>query len=518
MGIHSYDLQICAIIQEKHSLSLEDLSSLSKRSISSVKRSIAAVNEYLPSEQQIILSGSAAVFQMNYREYLSFIQGLTLEDYYPSQNERIDIMAVYAFFNQVLNMTHLYETLRLSLTTKKKDSHVLSSWLDSQKLSTEVVPKAGIRIAGDELLLRICIVNVLLPYLEVDQDFHLTMRLANNPIQSMMTEYFLVKADVDLEAARSTITRLIWSGQFRISYTSVKFLYLYLGCAHFRSRTGYPLTALPAIPVPVKDYELTELPLENTFLNHLISALDFSTNVMPPINEKLLSITRELIDQVQARIITRICDDHLIYEEVYTYLHKCIIRNIYHFSFYDNKLEETQYHYHNLYDVIKASVGSYEKSCGIRLSHFQIATLTLIFRKFINKNKLAGRNQKRLVIVTNSSIEKIGFFMEKLKFRVDVKLTGIIHINELYLLREMEYDYLIVFSNRIASMLEELGYSCLKLNFYLTDEDFEYLEGLGFSTSRRKLKASVFVEEIQQLRPEELKTYLLANYGDYFLE
>ena len=518
MGIHSYDLQICAVIQEKHSLSLEELSSLSGRSLSSVKRSIAAVNEHLPAQQQIILSGSSALFQMSYKEYLSFIQSLTLEDYYPSQAERINIMSVYAFFNQVLNMTHLYETLRFSLTTKKKDSHALSSWLKSQGLSTTVVPKAGIRIVGDELLLRICIVNILSPYLEVDQDFHLTMRLANNPIQSMMTEYFLVKADADLEAARDIISRLIRKGQFRISYASIKFLYLYLGCAHFRAASGHPLTKLPSLPVPVKDYALTEVPLENTFLNHLISALDFSTNVMPPINEKLLSITHGLISQVQERIITQICSDHLIYEEVYTYLHKCIIRNIYHFSFYDNKLEETQYHYHNLYDVIKASTGSYERNYGIRLSHFQIATLTLIFRKFVNKNKLAGRNQKRLVIVTNSSIEKIGFFMEKLKFRVDAKLVSVIHINELYLLKEMEYDCLIVFSNRIASMLEERGYSCLKLNFYLTNEDFSHLDSLGFSTSRRKLKASALARELQHMSPEEMEAYLLAHYSDYFLE
>lgn len=79
-----------------------------------------------------------------------------------------------------------------------------------------------------------------------------------------------------------------------------------------------------------------------------------------------------------------------------------------------------------------------------------------------------GRNQKHLAIVTNSSVEKVGFFMEKLKLQVDVLLAGIININEIYLVEQMDYDYLIVFSNRISSMLAERDYPCLKLHFYLT--------------------------------------------------
>ena len=107
MSIHSYDLQTCAFIQEKQTLSLEKCSRLSGKSIASVKRSIAAVNEYLAPAQQILISNNQAVFQMTYPEYLAFIQSLTLEDYVPSQNERLDIMVIYAFFNPALNMSHL---------------------------------------------------------------------------------------------------------------------------------------------------------------------------------------------------------------------------------------------------------------------------------------------------------------------------------------------------------------------------------------------------------------------------
>ena len=140
MSIHSYDLQTCAFIQEKQTLALEKCSRLCGKSTASIKRSISAINEYLTPEHQILISNNQAVFQMTYLEYLTFIQSLTLEDYVPSQTERLDIMTIYAFFNLTLNMSHLYETLHFSPSTKKKDSRALSEWLQSQGLDTEVVP------------------------------------------------------------------------------------------------------------------------------------------------------------------------------------------------------------------------------------------------------------------------------------------------------------------------------------------------------------------------------------------
>lgn len=518
MGIHYYDLQIASLIQERHTIPLEECSTRLHKSISSIKRSIGCVNEYLPREHQILITNNQAIFQMSYREYLLFIHSLSLEDYYPSQSERLDTMVIYSFLNTTLNMTHLYKTLYISLSTKKKDSRVLSDWLQTYELFTEVVPKAGIKITGNELQYRILVSDIISKNVELDRDFRLTMRQANNPLQRMITEYILVKAESALEEARQLIQRLIDQHHLRISYGSVKFLYLYLGCAIFRRQSGWVIQKSESLSIPVKDYQLLPDFHENRLLNHIISALDFATLVLPPENEGLLTLTKELITVVQEHIITWICDDHCIYEEIYTYLHKCVIRNTFHFSFYDNKLEETRDIYNNLYKIVKSAVQPYEECYSITMSQFQISTLTLIFRKYINKNKLTGRNQKRLVIVTNSSMEKIGFFMEKLKLRVDVRLIDVININELYQLEHLDYDFLIVFSNRIAMLLEEAGYSCIKLHFYMTDNDFLLLEEKGFSTSKRKIKAAPFVQSIAGMDSDTLTTWLVEEYSDFFME
>lgn len=518
MGIHFNDLQTASLIQEKHSITLADCARSLGRSVSSIKRSISAANEYLPPNKEILIENNCAVFQMSYQAYMDFIQSLSLDDYIPSQDERLDIMAVYGFLNPAINLSRLYDSLHISMSTKKKDSRALSQWLREQGLMTQVIPKTGISITGSEIRFRMCVCNILHNYIEVDRDFNLTLRKANNPWQSMIAEYYIVKAQEDIRQAKSLLQHLTGTFHYRISYTSVKFLYIYVSCSYFRLNAGHLVEVPASLPVTVTAHHLLEHPQEDDFLDQLISSLDFTTRVLPPDDEQLLSISLEMIRRVQEQILTWISDDHNVPEDVFAYLHKCIIRNAYHFSFYDNKLEETRQQYNNLYDVVRKASIPFEQSYGITLSHFQTSTLTLIFRKYINRNKLRGRNQKRLVIVTNSSVEKVGFFMEKLKLQVDVLLAGVININEIYLVEQMEYDYLIVFSNRIASMLAELDYPCLKLHFYLTKDDIELLFSLGFSTSKRKIKTAYFIEEIQNMDKEQLKQYLLQEYDDFFLE
>lgn len=313
--------------------------------------------------------------------------------------------------------------------------------MKTQNLGTEVVPKTGVRIVGDELTFRICVTSILSRYLEVGQDFHLTRRLANHPLQTMIAEYFLIRSDAEIQTVRTQLMQLIeilpFSNFLCVCKVPVYLSVLRVFPSAFRASAGdFPGAARSGTGLSSDEAHCGKYLCQSSdFLP------GFSTRVMPPVNEHLFAITRELVRKVQNNIITRICDDRFIYEEVYAYLHKSLIRNTYHFSFYDNKLEETKEQYHRLYDILSNAISDYEETYQTRLSHFQIASLTLIFRKFTNRNKLAGRNRKKLVIVTNSSIEKIDFFMERMKFRVDVELLDVININELYLLEKLDYDF-----------------------------------------------------------------------------
>lgn len=518
MAIHAFDLQVAAWLQEKNVLRLADCEAQFGKSASSVKRSIAEINTFLPEDRRIRIDDNQAVWKLSYTEYICFIQSLTMDDYYSTQGERVTMMFTYSFFNLYLNMAGLYESLHISMTTKKKDSRELSAYLKEQGLETRIIPKKGIEIVGEEERYRMLISTILAKYVEVGENFELVLRKANNPWQGMIAEYFIVTADDEIMEAGELIRSLTGRYRLRIAYTSLKFLYIYVSCGKYRSRRGHGLNAPGPLPLETAHYHLLSDPAEDECLDRIISSLDFTSHVMPPANEDLRRLSEGLVAEVQKHIITWISDDHEIHEEVYAYLHKCILRSAYHVSFYDNKLEETKQLYLNLYEIIADSVRELELFYGSKLTHFQIASMTLIFRKFIEKNKKAGRNRKRIVIVTNSAREKIGFFVEQLKLHVEIGDTQVLHINELYLLKDIPYDILIVFSNRIAMMVEEMGYPCIKLHFYLNHEDIDRLYEAGFSIAKRKLKAAEFVREIREIPDEKLESYLLANYEDFFME
>ncbi len=65
----------------------------------------------------------------------------------------------------------------------------------------------------------------------------------------------------------------------------------------------------------------------------------------------------------------------------------------------------------------------------------QLSTLTLIFREHVLKNKIAGRNLKKIVIITNSAKEKSNFFSQQLLYYFDTQVIAILNINELYQLK-----------------------------------------------------------------------------------
>jgi transcriptional antiterminator len=288
-----------------------------------------------------------------------------------------------------------------------------------------------------------------------------------------------------------------------------------LAIAIYRSKRQY-FIELKSIPLKVKNINLFSNENENLFLNNLISSLD-ATNMTLQQDSVLNNLIANFIDNVQSQIITHIKDDPKVFQEVYDYIYKCIIRNNYDFYFYDNKLDDLIKHYEKLYRILSVSLIDIEKHYNIIFSYFQIATLTLIIRKFTMQHKVIGRNSKNIVIVTNSSVEKINFFIETMKFYVDIASITIININEIHLLENLKYDCILTFSNRIQTLLKENNYTSTKLNFYITKEDIETLFSLGFSTSRRKIKITTFINKIRNKNEEEIKNILLNDYNNYFV-
>ena len=169
-----------------------------------------------------------------------------------------------------------------------------------------------------------------------------------------------------------------------------------------------------------------------------------------------------------------------------------------------------------MFDVVQQTIPLVNEQYSLELSETHLSILTLILEKLILKNRSGSRKQQ-LFIVTNSAENKVGYFVERLKAYFNVNVLGVVNINELHKLQGQEYDLIITFTNKISSYLEYYQLDCIKVNFNLTEEDFDLLRACGLSHLRNKIPAQAFKADIEGLSGKELLSLLQTKYVDYFV-
>ncbi|SEO53234.1 Transcriptional antiterminator [Amphibacillus marinus] len=504
-------------LQELKTLQLEQAEALFKLSSSSIYRYTHEINEQLPKDKYIIIHDLNVVSNLHYEDYLAFVKQLTFQNYSPSQLERFQYLLVVSFFNKTINLSKIYDKLGLSLSTKKKDRKQFSDYLNAIDLTLKPIPGKGVRIEGNEFQLRARVSHILARLIEVNSEGLLYQRQANNPIEREIFHACFNPIFTRHTDAIQHLLSFLPAQDLFISYPSKKYLISFVCLSHYRISLGKVIDVPLHSPLEISQYQFSQNSIENSHFNLVLCGQDFKQVEPIKLDALLADIVKKLVDDVEQNIITTFHKKESLCTEAYSFLYRCILRNLCSFDFFDDKLLLAKEEYINLFHVIARHIKAFE-STYLPLKETQLATLTLIFRQHIIKNKLAGRNRKKIIIVTNSAKEKTNFFIELLKQVVEIDVLASIHINELDLLTDVEFDYLITFSNRISAILYQRKYNILKLNYFIRDQDIQHLLQHGFSdNARRKLLASDFAKQLQQLDDDQIEDYLTANYPDYFL-
>lgn len=501
-------------MQDKGLLSFADVSDMFPgKSLLTLKRSAANLNYYLKSERVIVLSDMFSC-DLNYNDYIEFLRSIEIKDYHSSTEERIKLIIFYSFLYNTVNTSKLYNEIGISLTTKKKDIKVLEQYLYPKGLRVEVVNRRGIKIVGVEMVWRMEIMNILASICELDNNSVLVCRRANDVYERLMYTRF-----TEIMGGFPDVSQVYYDfmqhHKLDLSYPGRKLLYTYFLLATSRSRS-YPLQALN-IPLVIQHNTDFIDSAESDFMDYFVSSLDQNDNALKVMDISLYSMLQSFYQSVQQNIITDILErDGLLYE-LYAYIQKSLIRIKLGFSVFDNNLSSTKQHYPNLFAIIQSSCIEIERAYSINLDINQISTLTLIVRKYINKSKLTGRNRKTVAIVTNSAIEKVNFFIDNLKFHLDVNVLPAINIHEREKLNSLEYDMVVTFSNRISMLLAEMHVRHIKVNYHLKDTDINKLIAQGFSSNlNRKINIDEFLALLQNKSEKETRDILKTQFINYF--
>ncbi|PAB00364.1 hypothetical protein AKL21_10155 [Enterococcus canintestini] len=314
------------------------------------------------------------------------------------------------------------------------------------------------------------------------------------------------------------LENLLANNNIQLNYTSTKFLYLYYLLTKKRVKNDKVVIEESfKSPLPVKIWSLFSNSTEDFYFSCLLASLDNQGTSLYKKNDRLTGLSNRLITYIEERILTHFYSRLVLQHEISHYLYKCILRNQLSYDFYDNKLDDVKNEFPFLYQLVEYFY-IHELAEEFYLGTYQLATLTLIFREHVLKNKVAGRNRKRIVVVTNSAQEKSDFFSQQLSYHFDTEIIATINLHELYRLKHLQFDHLLTFSNRIATILNEEGYPNIKVNYYFHDEDLAYLSKRNFSSNyNRKLIADQFIDTLQQQNPANWSDFLKEKYPNFFV-
>lgn len=516
MGLSYLNLELLKYIQEKNVISLKKVSEHFNKNITSIRREIEMINFYLNKERMLLTKNGYVFSQIDYLTYTSFVGNLTIDDYLSTCKERLKVITIKAFFYDYVNLSKEYEAWNLSLTTKKRDSKELKKLIISKHLDIIILKRKGITITGNDFYYRLFVIEILLPLIEIAEDFKITKRLANTPLENTIVDCLFEHICEIKEVLDARIQNFLKEQNRSLSYSSKKFLLLYTYISEIRKGKN---TIIENIKLPIKPLNLyfKSEPGENIAFNQVTTMLDFIPPLNLPVDDNLITTIRMFVNKIQSCITIELYTYEDIIKELYCYIYKQISSLNYGFIFYDKMVKNTEKHIPYLYNKVSIHIDIIENKYNIKFNNEHLSTITLILKKWINKNKVLGKNVKKIVIVTNISYERSQYFIETLKDFIEFELVSVLNINEVYQLKHLKFDIIVNFSDRVKTVINEYGYESVKLNFFLENSDIEKLLSLGLSISRKKFIGDDFSKNLQNKDQSEIKEYLINNYGDYFI-
>ncbi len=514
-----FDLRLANYVQDKGRIDFETCESLFGKSRSSMKRSIYTLNEYLPESLHFSISNHEMKTHMTYADFSNLCARLTLEDYSTSVDERLMLVVCYAFFRGIVNMTQVYTELNLSVSTKKNDRKELGSMLEGKGVRIVNRHRRGIELLGNERFQRMYVARKLISVIELNEHDAFVPRKANTPVQKLLYEVFEEHLAEYHEEVKAELEKFFRQSAASVDYASKKFLYIHYAISIMRINKGHQIkTALKDMP-EVPRYNLLPVKKDSQYLDYLIASLNYKEPIEFPTNETIKEMTHCLIKWIEENMDFQIFTLENFFNEMYAYLYKCQIKNKLDYFFYDDKLDNTKKEFPGLFRVIQKGTDLLADRYDFRLTEHQVSVICLMAETYLMQNRLVRKNNPKILIITNSSVEKVKFFLEALSQHVGYEMVSYLTINELYKLNQLDFDAILTFSNRITVLLNELGWESIKLNFYLTTEDIKKLLDNGFTSNRnRKVLAEEVVDELlEKHTKEEMIRHLRERFPDFVL-
>ncbi|MBT9430910.1 helix-turn-helix domain-containing protein [Candidatus Symbiopectobacterium endolongispinus] len=515
--MNSFDLSLLKYVQEHSPVSIDDVMSKFGKTTSTLKRSLKSINECLEPEYHLHIDGKLIVTAITYRQYIDFLTSIPFNRYITTAEERIKNLSVALCLHDVVNKSEYYRKLNISSTTLKNDNQALCAFLQANHPSITAIPRQGSHLEGDEILLHITICLTILKTVEIGDDNVLIPHKANKPINKSIVVQFLTECKDEIASAADLYQRQL-TPHVTLGYNSKKYFLVYMSIALHRMRCGHVITHSDDLSfIQSFNFTLLNREHEDRFLDLLISSLTYTWRPFAIYDATLISQVRQLCKSLKPLLRANIYNIFPFFAEVYQFIYSTIIQNKFNLFLMTKKLHEVQTRYASLYQGVVQATGSIADHYHNRFSPVHLSTLVLILKKYELQNRIHSEDRKRVIIVTNSSESKVGYFKEVLKSHFHIDIIGCVNINELHTLKQLPFDLLITFTNKISSYLKYYQLPYIKVNFYLSRDDISLLSECGLSLAKKKIPTEAFIQDIDWLDRPQLRALLEQKYPDFFI-
>ncbi|MGB3253423.1 PRD domain-containing protein [Buttiauxella gaviniae] len=515
--MNSFDLSFLKYLQEHSPVLISEATVRFGKTLSTLKRTMKEINELLPDEYYLHLDNQFITTRMEYRAYIEFLEKITFNRYLTNSEERISDLLVGLCLHDIVNKSEYYKKFHVSAGTIKNDNPTLAKYLDSRNLSVNSVHRLGTTLCGDEIQLRIAVCMTILKTVEIGEDNILVIHKANEPVNRAIASQFLQTCGPEIERAAAYYNQEI-ATRLSLGYNGKKYFLVYMSIALHRIGRRHILQNVSSLAfITAMNFSLLDDEQENRFLDLLVSSLTFTWRPFTIYDSQLVALVRDFFHNIAPALQATIHNQSSFFAEIYQFIYTSIVQNKFHLWFDDKKLHEVQEHYPALYQAACDAIKNIEQGYQVSFSSTHIATLILILKKYELQNRLQDEQKKRIVIVTNSSESKVGYFKEVIKAWFHVEIIACININELHQLSGMPFDLLLTFTNKISSYLRYYQLDYIKVNFHLSPEDISLLRKHGLSRAKKKIAVEHFMQKCDGVTGSDLRRLLETHYPEIFI-
>ncbi|TNH07385.1 hypothetical protein FHQ26_10255, partial [Testudinibacter sp. TR-2022] len=244
--MNHFNLDLIKFIQENSPVSLDIVLSKYQKTLSTIKRAIKEINDYLEPENKTHVINAKIITPVTYRDYIKFVKSISLKRYISTPDERIRLFILQATLFESINRKEFYSRLNLSYSTLKNDIILLKKKTPSH-IEFTLKNRNSWAINGNEISIRINFCKNIFNILELDQNNNLVPHKANSPIDNLITDQFLnILKENNLSTA--TIYQTI-NSKVELSYNSKKYLIIYLSISLYRIIQYHAIDNIKKLPI-----------------------------------------------------------------------------------------------------------------------------------------------------------------------------------------------------------------------------------------------------------------------------